>query len=93
MDTSLKKQHPTKFIEINIQNKKAMLKVKEDLICTKIYEKLDISPTADINRNYNIILDEINQAKNKYMMSKLVKINKYKHKKSTWITSLNMTQR
>ena len=53
---------------------------------TKIYEKLDISSTADTNRNYNIILDEINQAKNKYMMSKLVKFNKYKHKKSTWIT-------
>ena len=86
MDTTLKKQHPTKFIEINIQNKKAMLKVKEDLISTKIYEKLDISPTADTNRNYNIILDEINQAKNKYIMSKLVKFNKYKHKKSKWIT-------
>ena len=63
-----------------------MLKVKEDLISTKIYEKLDINPKADTNRNYNIILDEINQAKNKYMMSKLVKCNKYKHKKSTWIT-------
>ena len=59
-----------------------MLKVKENLISTKIYEKLDISPTADTNRNYNIILDEINQAKNKYMMSKLVKFNKYKHKKT-----------
>ena len=70
MDTTLQKQHPTTFIKINIQNKKAMLKVKEDLISSKIYEKLDISPTADINRNYNIILDEINQAKNKYMMSK-----------------------
>ena len=86
MDTTLKKQHPIKFIEINIQNKKAMLKVKEDLISSKIYEKLDISPMADTNRNYNIILDEINQAKNKYIMSKLVKFNKYKHKKSTWIT-------
>ena len=86
MDTTLKKQHPTQFIDINIQNKKAMLKVKEDLISTKIYEKLDISPTANTNCKYNIILDEINQAKNKYMMSKLVKFNKYKHKKSTWIT-------
>ena len=85
MDT-MKKQHPTKFIEINIQNKKAMLKVKEDLISTKIYKKLDISQTADTNRNYNINLDEINQAKNKYMMSKLVRFNKYKHRKSTWIT-------
>ena len=55
-----------------------MLKVKEDLISTKIYEKLDISPMADTNRNYNIILDVIKQAKNQYMMSKLVKFNKYK---------------
>ena len=70
----------------NIQNKKTMLKVKDYLISIKIYEKLDISPIADTNRNYNIILDEINQAKNKYMKSKLMKFNKYKHKKSTWIT-------
>ena len=64
-----------------------MLKFKEeDLSSTKIYEKLDIGPTADTNHNYDIILDEINQAKNKYMMRKLVKFNKYKHKKSTWIT-------
>ena len=57
MDTTLKKEHPTKFTEINIQNKKAMLKVKEDLISSEIYEKLDISLTADTNHNYNIILD------------------------------------
>ena len=43
MDTTLKKKHLIKFIEINIQNKKATLKVKEDLISTKIYEKLDKS--------------------------------------------------
>ena len=54
MDTTLKKEHPTKFIEINIQSKKAMLKVKKDLITSDICEKLDISPTADTNHNYNI---------------------------------------
>ena len=62
MGTSLKKEHPTKFIQLNIQNKKAMLKVKEDLI-SEIYKKLEINPTADTNHKYNIILDEINQAK------------------------------
>ena len=72
---------------MNIQNKKAMLKVKEDLISTKIYEKLDMSPMVDTNRNYNIILVKINQAKNKYMMTKLVKCNKYKS------ASLNATHR
>ena len=63
-----------------------MLKVKEDLISSEIYEKLDISPTTDTNHNYNIIRDDINQAKNKYITSKSVKFNQYKHRKSTWIT-------
>ena len=55
MDTTLKKQHSTKFIEINIQNKKAMLKVKEDLISSKIYEKLDVSPTAETNKSFRTL--------------------------------------
>ena len=41
---------------------------------------------ADINLNYGIIHDEIVRATNKHMPCKLVKFNKYKHKKSTWIT-------
>ena len=49
-------------------------------------EKLDLSPNADTNINYNIILDEIDRAKNKFMPSKMVKLKKYKHKKSSWIT-------
>ena len=74
-----------------------MLKVKNVLLSSEIYEKLDISPTVDTNHNYNIILDEINQAKNKYMMTKLVKFNKYKHKKfyidRSRFASLTSTQR
>ena len=48
---------------------------------SEIYDK---SPAANTNQNYNIILDEINQAKHKYMTSELVIFNKYKHKKSIW---------
>ena len=42
--------------------------------------------SADINLNYGIINDEILRANNKHMPCKLVKFNKYKHKKSSWIT-------
>ena len=48
--------------------------------------KLGKSCTADINLNYEMINDEILRAKNKHMPCKLVKFNKYKHKKSAWIT-------
>ena len=63
-----------------------MLKVKHYLASCEICKKLDVSPNADTNINYIIILDEIDRAKNKFRTSKMVKLKKYKHKKSFWIT-------
>ena len=63
-----------------------MLKVKHYLTSCEICKKLDVSPNADTNINYIIILDEIDRAKNKFITSKMVKLKKYKHKKSFWIT-------
>ena len=48
-----------------------------------VYNKLNQSPTADPNVNYNMLHDVIKLAKDKHMPYKTVK---YKHKKSTWIT-------
>ncbi len=50
----------------------------------KLYNKLCKSHSAFINLNYGIMHDEIIRAKNKHLPCKLVKFNKYKHKKSTW---------
>ena len=44
-----------------------MLKVKHYLASSEICKKLDVSPNADTNINYNIILDEIDRAKNKFI--------------------------
>ena len=63
-----------------------MLKVKHYLTSCEICKKLDVSLNADTNINYNIILDEIDRAKNKFMPSKMVKFKKSKYKKSSWIT-------
>ena len=51
-----------------------------------IYEKLNNNPNADPNDNYDIIYEEITYAKTKHMPNKLVTFNRYKHKKSAWIT-------
>ena len=64
----------------------AMLNVRNEIQSEELYSKLGKSCTADINLNYEMIHDEILRAKNKHMPCKLVKFNKYKHKKSTWIT-------
>ena len=50
-------------------------------------DKIDKRLTADPNISYNIIHDVIEKNKNTHMTSKLVKYNKYKHKKSKWITT------
>ena len=61
-----------------------MISVMNEIKSGKIYNKLSKNPTAD--PNYNIIYKEITRAKTIHMPNKLVKFNRYKHKKSTWIT-------
>ena len=63
-----------------------MLNVRHEIQSEELFNKLDKSCTADINLNYEMLNDEILRAKHKHMRCKLVKFNKYKHKKSTWIT-------
>ena len=63
-----------------------MTNVKYEIRSDVLYNKLNKSLNADTNINYEIIHDEIARAKNKCMPSKIVKFNKYKHNKSSWIT-------
>ncbi len=51
-----------------------------------ILHKINASPMADPNSNYNIIQGVIENAKNKHILSKKVKFKKHKHKHSKWIT-------
>ena len=44
------------------------------LTSSEICKKLDVSPNADTNINYNIILDAIDRAKNKFMPSTMAKL-------------------
>ena len=63
-----------------------MLNVKQEIKSEELYNTFSKSRPADIHLNDGIMHDEIIRAKNKHMPGKLVKFNKYKHKKSTWIT-------
>ena len=59
-----------------------------------MYNKIDKRLTADPNANYNIMHDIIEETKNSHMTSKLVKFNKYKHKKmdNKGIVTINKIQ-
>ena len=83
--THVTESHP-KFIKNKIVSVQAMTNVKYEIRSMCFIIKLNKSLNADTNINYEIIHDEIARAKNKCMPSKIVKFNKYKHKKSSWIT-------
>ena len=63
-----------------------MISVINEIKSGNIYDKLNKNPTVDPNCNYDIIYKEITPAKTIHMPNKLVKLYRYKHKKSTWIT-------
>ena len=86
MHNTVKLQSPPKYVKINTLNENAMINVMNEIKLGNIYEKLNTNPNADPNYNYDIIYEEITHAKTKHMPNKLVKFNRYKHKKSAWIT-------
>ena len=83
--TQVTESHP-KFIKNKIVSEQAMTNVKYEMRSDVLYNKLNKSLNADTNINYEIIHDEIARVKNKCMPSKIVKFNKHKHRKSSWIT-------
>ena len=48
---------------------------------TNIHGQIDISPSADVNSNYDIVFNEIHRAVEKQISCKTIKFNKYKHTK------------
>ena len=64
-----------------------MRQLYDDISAVNIYEKLNHNPTIDPNINYNILEKTLDSSLNKIMPHKSIKFNKYKHKKSNWITA------
>ena len=57
-----------------------------DLNSRCIYQKMNREPFSDPNNNYEILEKNIKECKEKHLPIKTVKFDKYKHKKSNWIT-------
>ena len=81
-----KKTHTPNLVKLKVITQDALFNIQNDLMMTNIHEKLDKSPSADVNSNYDIMFNEIHRVVEKHISSKTVKFNKYKHNKSKWIT-------
>ncbi len=57
-----------------------------EIQASNILSDIKLNLTQDLNINYNSMHDVIQYAKTTHMPQKIVKFNKYKHKKSKWIT-------
>ena len=75
-----------RYIKITVQNSDSISDFIHEVFSSNVYNKLDQSPNANPNMNYDILHDVMQCAKNKHMPYKTVKLKKYKHKKSAWIT-------
>ena len=84
-DNIVNKSKP-KFTRIFKQNDDAIQQIKNEINSSELYKKLDTSQTADPNVSYNVMMEVIEAARKKHVTGKFVKFNKYKHKKSKWIT-------
>ena len=76
-----------KTIQIQIWNAECIHQFNTELNNANIYDSLDNSLATDPTQNLNILNYAISQAKRKHIPSRIVKFNKHKHKKSTWITN------
>ena len=68
------------------QTQESINNFKQELKTSNVLSKLDLSPDADPNSNFNIFNNCIAEIKDTHFKNKTVNFNKYKHKKSAWIT-------
>ena len=77
---------PNKYISYRKFNNDNVTKLRLELESLDIMHLLDNEETADPNTNYNIIQNIFKLALEKHMPVIKSKYNKYKHKKTNWIT-------
>ena len=78
---------PHKYITINKQTPNAIQNFKEELSSSNIMELLDVNLEYNPNSNYDVLHDLICALKQKHFPNKKIKLNKYKHKSTPWITT------
>ena len=66
------KDKPPKYITIRIQSQQAISNFVHDITSSDVYNKLNQSPNADPNVNYNMLHEVIKLAKDKHVPYKTV---------------------
>ena len=84
LDSRSKIKNRSRFINVAKRTGDYADRVREDLTCINLMEKLRAENDPD--DNYQIFSDSIQAIIEKHIETKRVRFNKYRHKKSPWIT-------
>ena len=77
----------TKYVTVHRQDPDSVRSFIEDIATSQVLHNLNNDLLVDPNETYDLIEKVILDAKNKHLPSKVVRFNKYKHKKNPWMTS------
>ena len=86
MNNITTKEPQSTFVKVTNQDKTTIGNFHKYLLEDEQIQNLNDNSTQDPNINYDILHEKIQTAKNLYMPEKFVRFNKYKHKKTKWIT-------
>ncbi len=86
LNNILTKDSPPVYVKITKQDIESIHNFYNDILTSDKLINLKSDLHEDGNNTYNVLHNVIQDAKNKYMPTKLIKYNKYKHNKSTWAT-------
>ena len=84
--TRATKENPPKRVHIKHITQLGLFAAAKDMEEMNLCAKLDKSPMANVNQNYNKLYQEIHKVVNQHTITRTVKFNKHKHKKSNWFT-------
>ena len=87
MNTVRPKEKQISYVEIVCEDNQSMSKFYNAMLKTNTMSKLNKDVFADPNETYITIEDDITRNMKKFLPTKQVKFNKYKHKKTSWITT------
>ncbi len=80
------KEPPVTYIKITKNDNSSIQRFVNEIQTSNILSDINVSLTQDLHINYNIMHDVIQVAKATHMPEKIIKFNKYKHRKFKWIT-------
>lgn len=83
----LPKKHNPKYINVRSVNEAQICQFLNEIRLSNIIDNIDNNLLVDPNITYDILLEIISKAREKYFPEKKVRFNKHKHKISEWITT------